>query len=389
VLDGAALAHVDVGRVAAGAARVEIGDGVLGRLGEQRRALEAAASGDEAHYGINTGFGSFSRQRIEPGELRELQANLIRSHAAGVGRPAARGSFARCSSCSPRRCAAGVGRAARAGPGDRGAAQRGRDAGGPGARDRSEPQAISLRWRTLPSSSSARARRPSRRASVLPGGEALAARRALSDDARAKEGLALINGTHLMAARLALLGGGDRAPVARRASPAPRCRSTPAGATDASWIRASTRLRNQPQAPSWSPGRCARCSRAARSSRVMRTTTTRGSRTRTRSGARRSCSDRRSMVHHVGWAHSTRARGGDGQPAARSETPGEPARSWSPRATSTGCRSRSRSTCSRSGWRTSRGSPSAGSTRCSARSRPGDESPALPEPRCPGCTRGT
>lgn len=34
-------------------------------------------------YGINTGFGNFADVTISPTSLRELQENLIRSHAAG------------------------------------------------------------------------------------------------------------------------------------------------------------------------------------------------------------------------------------------------------------------------------------------------------------------
>ena len=37
-------------------------------------------------YGITTGFGKFARTVIAKDKLAELQENLIRSHAAGVGR---------------------------------------------------------------------------------------------------------------------------------------------------------------------------------------------------------------------------------------------------------------------------------------------------------------
>ena len=40
-------------------------------------------------YGINTGFGKLANVRIAPDRLEQLQANLIRSHAAGVGAPLA------------------------------------------------------------------------------------------------------------------------------------------------------------------------------------------------------------------------------------------------------------------------------------------------------------
>ena len=38
-------------------------------------------------YGINTGFGNFAEVRIPGDSLAELQVNLLRSHAAGVGEP--------------------------------------------------------------------------------------------------------------------------------------------------------------------------------------------------------------------------------------------------------------------------------------------------------------
>ena len=41
--------------------------------------------GGSVHYGINTGFGSLCNVRIESKNLTELQHNLVRSHAAGMG----------------------------------------------------------------------------------------------------------------------------------------------------------------------------------------------------------------------------------------------------------------------------------------------------------------
>ena len=41
--------------------------------------------GERAIYGVNTGFGSLARVRIDPDQTSQLSRNLIRSHAAGVG----------------------------------------------------------------------------------------------------------------------------------------------------------------------------------------------------------------------------------------------------------------------------------------------------------------
>ena len=48
-----------------------------------RRVIET----DKASYGINTGFGALARQRISRDQLTQLQYNLVRSHACGLGQP--------------------------------------------------------------------------------------------------------------------------------------------------------------------------------------------------------------------------------------------------------------------------------------------------------------
>ncbi|MHA1910131.1 MAG: histidine ammonia-lyase, partial [Candidatus Kariarchaeaceae archaeon] len=50
----------------------------------RKRVEEAIASG-QTIYGINTGFGELSNVRISTDDLEKLQINLIRSHAAGIG----------------------------------------------------------------------------------------------------------------------------------------------------------------------------------------------------------------------------------------------------------------------------------------------------------------
>jgi len=49
--------------------------------------LAAAAAGDDAVYGVNTGFGKLANRRIAPADVEALQHNLILSHCAGVGDP--------------------------------------------------------------------------------------------------------------------------------------------------------------------------------------------------------------------------------------------------------------------------------------------------------------
>ncbi len=60
------------------------------RVAASRRLVEAALRDGEAHYGINTGFGSLKSERIAADRLGQLQDNLLRSHAVGVGPPVSR-----------------------------------------------------------------------------------------------------------------------------------------------------------------------------------------------------------------------------------------------------------------------------------------------------------
>jgi histidine ammonia-lyase len=86
-LTGAPLTIDAVEGVARRGGQVAINPDVLTRLAEARGFIDLALTDQLPHYGINTGFGSLSRKRISPDQLRDLQHNLIRSHAAGVSEP--------------------------------------------------------------------------------------------------------------------------------------------------------------------------------------------------------------------------------------------------------------------------------------------------------------
>ena len=51
------------------------------------RTVRDVLSSGRVSYGINTGFGAFANKRISPDQVRQLQYNLVRSHACGVGPP--------------------------------------------------------------------------------------------------------------------------------------------------------------------------------------------------------------------------------------------------------------------------------------------------------------
>jgi len=89
VIDGQPLSLDDVEAVARNGRSVQLGDAARGAMERSRAVVDAVAAGDDAVYGINTGFGSLANHPIEPAALREVQRNLIRSHAAGVGAPLA------------------------------------------------------------------------------------------------------------------------------------------------------------------------------------------------------------------------------------------------------------------------------------------------------------
>ena len=65
--------------------KLSVSERVLGQLARTRDFITQAAVGEQSIYGINTGFGFLSNVKIKKTELNELQENILRSHAAGVG----------------------------------------------------------------------------------------------------------------------------------------------------------------------------------------------------------------------------------------------------------------------------------------------------------------
>ncbi len=85
MLDGRALDCVAVEQVARQSRPVALAPEAAAALEQSRQTLERAITSGTPVYGVNTGFGSLSRVRIPDDQLSEVQHNLIRSHAAGVG----------------------------------------------------------------------------------------------------------------------------------------------------------------------------------------------------------------------------------------------------------------------------------------------------------------
>ncbi|HKX33650.1 MAG TPA: histidine ammonia-lyase [Blastocatellia bacterium] len=85
-LDGESLTLAQTESVAEGEA-VTLSGGARQKIEQSRQFVEEIIQREEVVYGINTGFGALSEVTIPTHRLRELQINLVRSHACGVGEP--------------------------------------------------------------------------------------------------------------------------------------------------------------------------------------------------------------------------------------------------------------------------------------------------------------
>jgi histidine ammonia-lyase len=87
IVDGQTLTIESVEAVARGGASAVLGDQARERVAASRRVIDEILSSGQVAYGINTGFGRLAEVRIPPDQLEQLQLNLLRSHACGVGEP--------------------------------------------------------------------------------------------------------------------------------------------------------------------------------------------------------------------------------------------------------------------------------------------------------------
>ncbi len=86
-LDGERLTIEEVRAVAEGRAPVSLSPAAREKMRRSREPVERLAAADEPIYGVNTGVGLLADVRIAREELDQLQINVVRSHAAGVGAP--------------------------------------------------------------------------------------------------------------------------------------------------------------------------------------------------------------------------------------------------------------------------------------------------------------
>ncbi len=85
-LNGSGFTLAELTDVADRGMRVELAPSARRAMAAARRVVDRAVRRGARVYGVTTGFGNFADVTIPPAQIEELQRNLVRSHAAGVGR---------------------------------------------------------------------------------------------------------------------------------------------------------------------------------------------------------------------------------------------------------------------------------------------------------------
>ena len=85
LLTGETLTVADLLAVAEGGRPVALAPAARARMQATRDVVEGIAARGDAVYGVTTGFGKLSDIAIPADQLAQLQVNLVRSHAVGVG----------------------------------------------------------------------------------------------------------------------------------------------------------------------------------------------------------------------------------------------------------------------------------------------------------------
>src|SRR5437867_6479307 len=86
-ISGQTLTLAEIAAVAFGDAPVQTSPSARSRILASRKVIEEIIARDDIVYGVSTGFGKLSDVRIPHDALAELQLNLVRSHACGIGNP--------------------------------------------------------------------------------------------------------------------------------------------------------------------------------------------------------------------------------------------------------------------------------------------------------------
>lgn len=86
-MDGESLETSDLLEIGYGRLKVRLTSEAEIKVKKGRDLLESILKENKVAYGVNTGFGKFANKVIPNDCLEQLQLNLVRSHAAGVGNP--------------------------------------------------------------------------------------------------------------------------------------------------------------------------------------------------------------------------------------------------------------------------------------------------------------
>jgi histidine ammonia-lyase len=86
-LTGNDLTFDQLNAVALRSEKVSLAPDAIERMKASRAVVERLLASGATAYGINTGFGKLASVRISSEQVRQLQVNLVRSHASGVGAP--------------------------------------------------------------------------------------------------------------------------------------------------------------------------------------------------------------------------------------------------------------------------------------------------------------
>src|SRR5690349_3518260 len=87
LLNGNDLTFEQLYSVAIHRRRVALAPDAVERMNASRAIVDRLVSSGETAYGINAGFGKLASVRISSEQVRQLQVNLVRSHACGIGTP--------------------------------------------------------------------------------------------------------------------------------------------------------------------------------------------------------------------------------------------------------------------------------------------------------------
>ena len=85
ILDGNSLTIEELTSIKQIDTKVELSVASVKAINQSRKLVEEIVSSGDIVYGINTGFGALSNVTVAKEQLEQLQTNLIRSHACGVG----------------------------------------------------------------------------------------------------------------------------------------------------------------------------------------------------------------------------------------------------------------------------------------------------------------